>query len=243
MSANRKLLVVDIAALGWNLVSHLPEFQPGADASFPAVTCTVAGELPHRRGAAGSTAWSANGLFFRDLRKVLFWEQSAALVRGAAHLGGVPRARQEGGHDVLAAEHGRSGRSHRHAGADPQAQRRHDPGLLHAAGRACRQRLNEAIGRPFNLMNYWGPLANHKSSDWIVDAIVADDGHAGVRAGPARSPTSRTSTTISSATARTSRSRRKVARPAARLSHAAARRRARSTATTGSSSATTRSSR
>ena len=31
-------------------------------------------------------------------------------------------------------------------------------------------RLNEAIGRPFNLMNYWGPLANHKSSDWIVDA-------------------------------------------------------------------------
>jgi predicted AlkP superfamily pyrophosphatase or phosphodiesterase len=35
------------------------------------------------------------------------------------------------------------------------------------------QRLTEAVGRPFNLMNYWGPLANHKSSDWIVDATCA----------------------------------------------------------------------
>ena len=24
-----------------------------------------------------------------------------------------------------------------------------------------------------DLMNYWGPLANHRSSDWIVDAIIA----------------------------------------------------------------------
>jgi predicted AlkP superfamily pyrophosphatase or phosphodiesterase len=35
------------------------------------------------------------------------------------------------------------------------------------------ERMNEAIGRPFNLMNYWGPLANHKSTDWIVDATCA----------------------------------------------------------------------
>jgi predicted AlkP superfamily pyrophosphatase or phosphodiesterase len=38
------------------------------------------------------------------------------------------------------------------------------------------QRLNDAVGRPFNLMNYWGPLANYKSSDWIVDAVVATMG-------------------------------------------------------------------
>ena len=31
-------------------------------------------------------------------------------------------------------------------------------------------------------MNYWGPLANHKSSDWIVDAIVATMGMPGLRA-------------------------------------------------------------
>ena len=25
-------------------------------------------------------------------------------------------------------------------------------------------------------MNYWGPLANHRSSDWIVDATIATMG-------------------------------------------------------------------
>jgi len=35
--------------------------------------------------------------------------------------------------------------------------------------------LNKAVGRPFNLMNYWGPLANYKSSDWIVDAVIAEN--------------------------------------------------------------------
>ncbi len=39
-------------------------------------------------------------------------------------------------------------------------------------------RLNEAVGRPFNLMNYWGPLANYKSSDWIVDAVISVMGQA-----------------------------------------------------------------
>ncbi|MEO7799596.1 MAG: hypothetical protein ABIY47_17915, partial [Opitutaceae bacterium] len=40
VTARKKLLVVDIAALGWNLVSHLPEFRP-AEAVFPAETCTA----------------------------------------------------------------------------------------------------------------------------------------------------------------------------------------------------------
>jgi predicted AlkP superfamily pyrophosphatase or phosphodiesterase len=35
------------------------------------------------------------------------------------------------------------------------------------------QRINAAVGRPFNLMNYWGPLANHRSSEWIVEAVAA----------------------------------------------------------------------
>jgi len=34
LSTSKKLLVIDIAPFGWNLVSHLPEFQP-------ALTCTA----------------------------------------------------------------------------------------------------------------------------------------------------------------------------------------------------------
>ncbi len=75
----------------------------------------------------------ANGLFFRDLRKVLFWEQSAALVEGA-RIWKTFRARggrvgmmfwqQSLGEEVDLVALAR---------ADPQAQRRHDPGLLHPA--------------------------------------------------------------------------------------------------------------
>jgi predicted AlkP superfamily pyrophosphatase or phosphodiesterase len=53
---------------------------------------------------------------------------------------------------------------------------KHSGGMIQACytqPAALEARLNEAVGRPFNLMNYWGPLANHKSSDWIVDATCA----------------------------------------------------------------------
>jgi predicted AlkP superfamily pyrophosphatase or phosphodiesterase len=54
---------------------------------------------------------------------------------------------------------------HKHSGGMIQACYTQPPEL--------EARVNERVGRPFNLMNYWGPLANHKSSDWIVDATCA----------------------------------------------------------------------
>jgi hypothetical protein len=80
VSALKKLLVVDLAAFGWSLVSHLPEFRP-AQTFFPAVTSVF--QACFRTAAPiGAHGLIANGLFFKDLRKVLFWEQSAALVEG-----------------------------------------------------------------------------------------------------------------------------------------------------------------
>ena len=64
---------------------HLPEFRP-AETFFPAVTSVF--QACFRTAApVGEHGLVANGLFFRELSKVLFWEQSAALVRRAAHLG------------------------------------------------------------------------------------------------------------------------------------------------------------
>ncbi|MEA3211062.1 MAG: hypothetical protein QOE70_4119 [Chthoniobacter sp.] len=168
-SPAKKLLVVDLAALGWNLVSHLPEFRP-AEAVFPAITCTAqasfrTASLPQQHGLI------ANGLFFKDLTKVLFWEQSATLVQGARIW---EEYRRRGGTVGLMFWQQSMGEEvdlivtpapiHKHSGGMIQS--------CYTRPANLEFRLNEAIGRPFNLMNYWGPLANYKSSDWIVDATV-----------------------------------------------------------------------
>ena len=170
MIAPKKLLVVDIAALGWNLVRHLPEFQP-AQTVWPALTCTAQASFrtaadPMKHGIV------ANGLFFKDLTKVLFWEQSARLCEGSriwekfrARGGkvGMMFWQQSMGEDVDLVV--TPAPIHKHSGGIIQA--------CYAQPASLETRLNEAIGRPFNLMNYWGPLANSKSSDWIVDATIS----------------------------------------------------------------------
>lgn len=175
VASPKKLLVVDIAALGWNLVSHLPEFQP-AETFFPAVTSVF--QAGFRTGAqVGAHGLVANGLFFPELRKVLFWEQSARLVEGPRIW---ERFRAKGGKVGMMFWQQSMGEEvdlvvtpapiHKHSGGMIQACYTQPAGL--------EARLNEAVGRPFNLMNYWGPLANHKSTDWIVDATCAAMGMA-----------------------------------------------------------------
>ena len=56
------------------------DFQP-AETIFPGLTCVFqasfrTGAVPREHGLV------ANGLFFPELTKVLFWEQSARLVEG-----------------------------------------------------------------------------------------------------------------------------------------------------------------
>jgi predicted AlkP superfamily pyrophosphatase or phosphodiesterase len=170
-----KLLVVDCAALGWNLVSAQPAqsgftFQP-ADPVFPAVTCTAQASFrtvspPDRHGMIG------NGLFFPETRKVLFWEQAAALVKGERLWRGARAAgkkvgmmfwQQSLGEDVDLV-------------LSPKPIHKHEGGMIqdcYSQPHDLYDRLCEKIGRRFNLMHYWGPLASHKSSAWIVDATRA----------------------------------------------------------------------
>ncbi len=173
LPAKKKLLVVDIAALGWNVASRLTGFRP-ALAVWPALTC--AAQASFRTALQpGSHGMVANGLFFKDLAKVLFWEQSATLVEG-------PRIwekfRARGGTVGLMFWQQAMGEA-----ADlivtPAPIHKHSGGMIQSCytqPSSLEQRLNEAVGRPFNLMNYWGPLANYRSSDWIVDAVVATMG-------------------------------------------------------------------
>jgi predicted AlkP superfamily pyrophosphatase or phosphodiesterase len=170
VSSQRKLLVVQLAALGWNLVRDRKDFRP-TQTVFPALTCTF--QAGFRTAAqAGSHGLIANGLYFPDLTKVLFWEQSHTLVEG-------PRIwdqfRRDGGKVGMMFWQQSMGEAadliatpapiHKHSGGMIQSCYTQPPEL--------ERYLTETIGRKFNLMNYWGPLANHKSSDWIVDAICA----------------------------------------------------------------------
>jgi hypothetical protein len=126
-----KLLVVDIAPLaGPSLASE--GFRPAQ--TFSRSDERLPGLLPDG-GDSGGHARS-NGLFFKDLRKVLFWEQSAALVEG-------PRIwdefRARGGKVGMMFWQQSMGERVDLAvtpGADSQTQRRDDSGLLHATGGA-----------------------------------------------------------------------------------------------------------
>jgi len=170
VSFSKKLLVVDVAALGWNVASALEEFAPAASV-FPGLTSVA--QATFRTGTSpGAHGIVGNGFLFRDLRKVLFWEQAASLVEGP-RIWDTFRAR--GGSVGMMFWQQSMGEAvdlvvtpapiHKHSGGMIQACYTQPAGL--------EERLIEAIGRPFNLMNYWGPLANHKSSDWIVEAICA----------------------------------------------------------------------
>ena len=84
---NKKLVIIQAAGLGYDFIRKSQgtawqglEFLP-IDCVFPAVTCTA--QASFRTAAPAAThGMVANGLFHRNLRKPLLWEQSSALVSG-----------------------------------------------------------------------------------------------------------------------------------------------------------------
>lgn len=141
------------------------------DSVFPAVTCVA--QATFRTGALPSAhGMIANGVYHERLKKILFWEQAASLVAG-------PRIwdefRARGGKVGLLFWQQSLGES-----ADlivsPRPIHKHNGGMIqdvYTQPRGLYERICERVGRPFNLMHYWGPLASRKSSEWIVDAVCA----------------------------------------------------------------------
>ncbi len=172
---SKKLLVLDIAALGWDLWQSRPAgagpvFQP-LETVFPAVTCAAQATFRTGRAPAGHGV-AGNGFYDRRLARVWFWEQSAGLVAG-------PRLwepfRARGGTVGLwfwqqslgeACDGWLSPRPiHKHHGGMIMDCASH-PDELYA-------RLQAELGRPFPLHRYWGPLAGRGSTAWIADAVCA----------------------------------------------------------------------
>ena len=176
MAGHTKLLVVDVAALGWDLVQRHPPGDPrlafqGLETVFPAVTCPVQAAF---RTALSPLACGleSNGIFQRALRKVSFWEQSAFLIHGA-RIWQDFRAR---GRKVGVFFWQQSLGEAADLILSPKPVHQHHGGLIqdcYSQPHDLYARLSAKLERPFNLMHYWGPLASPKSSDWIVEATCA----------------------------------------------------------------------
>ncbi|OPZ28921.1 MAG: Type I phosphodiesterase / nucleotide pyrophosphatase [Lentisphaerae bacterium ADurb.BinA184] len=175
MPAVPRILVVQVAALGHELTQRFPglaaaiglPFTP-CTPPFPAVTCTAQATFRTGLDTAGHGV-VCNGVFNRSTRAVQFWNQSAALL---------PPGRIW---DALRARGGRVGILCWQQSLGDSADLILSPAPIHKHGggmiQDCYTRppalygeLRRAVGRPFNLHRYWGPMASAQSSRWIADA-------------------------------------------------------------------------
>jgi predicted AlkP superfamily pyrophosphatase or phosphodiesterase len=172
----KKLLIIQAAGLGHALAQRHGMRLAGAaprplETVFPALTCPVQASfrtatLPAAHGLV------ANGRYDRALRRAAFWEQSAALVTGPRIWDGF---RQRGGRVGVICWQQSLGEA-ADAILSPAPIHKHHGGMIddcYGKPSFLYPRLCQAVGRPFRLLRYWGPLASAASSQWIAEATAA----------------------------------------------------------------------
>jgi predicted AlkP superfamily pyrophosphatase or phosphodiesterase len=172
----KKLLTLVVAGLDHQLIQSNPwtlsglNFQP-METVFPALTCPVQASL--RTGQPPKVhGMHLNGVYDPALAKVLFWEQSARLVRG-------PRIwedfRAAGGRVGMMFWQQSLGESVDWV-LSPRPIHKHSGGLIqhcYSQPGNLYDQLKAEVGTPFKLQHYWGPLASSKSSEWITRMLCA----------------------------------------------------------------------
>jgi predicted AlkP superfamily pyrophosphatase or phosphodiesterase len=178
---NKKLLIIQVAALGYDLLKqHHIENINGLNykpftTSFPAVTCTA--QASFRTGlTAKNHGMVANGLYHRDLKKALFWEQSATLIHG-------PRIWDEfrkSGKRVAMLFWQQSLGENADMILSPAPIHKHHGGMIldcYSKPANLYHKTCQHVGKPFALRHYWGPFASSKAGQWITDAtcfVISD---------------------------------------------------------------------
>jgi len=177
----KPLVVLDIAALSPQLLGR--DATPNLDRLaaegvrrslppvFPAVTSVAQATLttglpPAKHGII------ANGRYDRAALAGHFWEQAARLVSGKRIWGEVRRRERKAKTAVLFFQQSMG------CGADvvvtPAPVHSEKDGLVLACYTRPGGLDSELAGKlgPFPLMNYWGPMAGWKSSEWIERALL-----------------------------------------------------------------------
>lgn len=177
-----KKLNVIAAGLGWSVLERNSArsiagmtFEP-AESVFPAVTCVA--QATARTGLKSSEhGMISNGVWFEELQKPMFWEQSAKLVKG-------PRV-----WDALRASGGKVGLYFLQQSLGESVDAVISPAPIHKHGGGMMmssyvkpagdcEMLHRRLGR-FPLHRYWGPFASPKVGraciDWFEAATESCD--------------------------------------------------------------------
>lgn len=169
----KKILVIQVAALGWDFlqknINKLKLNWQRAETVEPAVTCTVQASFKTATNACNH-GMVANGFFFDEMHKPLFWEQNGNLVEG-------PRVWdnwQADGKKVGIMFWQQSLSSRPDLLISPAPIHKHHGGMIqdcYDLPRGLYGRLKKECGG-FNLMNYWGPMTSKKATEWIVKSTT-----------------------------------------------------------------------
>lgn len=114
----------------------------------------------------------ANGFFYRDRFEVSFWDQYRSLVQATPVWESLKQSDPDLKTALLFCQ------NTLYANADfiisPKPMHT-DEGLIqwcYSKPAGLYESICQDIGRPFNLMDYWGPFASSKASDWIMEAAI-----------------------------------------------------------------------
>jgi predicted AlkP superfamily pyrophosphatase or phosphodiesterase len=172
----RPLVVLDIVGLTPSLLGentpHLNAlisdgFMAPLEAVFPAVTCTaqssmLTGLTPDRHGIV------ANGWYFRDLAEIWLWRQSNHLVQGEKVWDAARKADTDFSCAKLFWWYNMYADVDWSATPRPiyPADGRKIPGI-YTEPPQLEQAFVSKLG-PFPMFNFWGPMADIRSSNWIA---------------------------------------------------------------------------
>jgi len=174
-STEKRLLVIQCAALSHDIVQRYAPKVAGLDfkplqAPFPGLTCPV--QAAFRTGTEASEhGMVANGVYDRDLKKVLFWEQAASLVNGPRIWDGM---REQNKQTAMLFWQQSLGES-TEVLLSPRPIHKHSGGMIQACyskPSGMYKQIQHKLLKGFNLMHYWGPMASAKSSAWITKATI-----------------------------------------------------------------------
>lgn len=161
----RKLLVVQVAGLSHELAKRLTvlEFKP-LQTVFPALTCPVqasfrTGLPPEEHGIL------FNGVWDDTLRRPFFWDQSARHVKGGRIWDDF---RRSGGAVAMICWQQSLGEAADYI-ISPAPIHKHGGGIV---SQVYCQPEDLIERKEFPLHRYWGPFADDRSTQWIVDTTL-----------------------------------------------------------------------
>ncbi len=142
---------------------------------MPVFPClTLPGQASFSTGTYPAThGVVANGFYYRDRFEVSFWDQYRSLVKAQPVWERLKQSRPDMKTALLFCQNTLYGHADWIITPKPMHT---DEGLIqwcYSKPSGFYEDICRKLGRPFNLMDYWGPFACSNSSQWIMEAAIS----------------------------------------------------------------------